>query len=508
MDARRIVKITRRGPRLAIHDLTPEIQALLHPELSYSYVRQIRGAEYRRRRISAETLPVECYKVVTDKDGFAKPQMITTAGWLNKINTKLREAGYRVFYKDNTPPSPGGPNVYKPLWQRLNGVTFKWKQEEVLRLITQNPYGRIECPTGYGKSFLIKCLATILPYARFTVTTHSADVITMLYEDLAYQLPSVGLITGSRKILQERVMCVSGKSLHHAPLDSDFLLVDEVQEFATQDYLGRVAKFRRSRNFGFSANSEGDRNDGADFELEGPFGPPLITLQYADAVANECIVQIKFRMLDMHLKHNPCEGLDTPETRNRHGLWRNDTRNAKFAAAVREYPDAQVLCTVDTVEHACALKKHLPEFELVYSPAGLDPEKRDRYTRWGWIPASEPVMTDERRLNLKRAFEQGKLKKAIATTVWNRGVNFTQLSVLARLDARASPVADKQIPGRLSRLDKEKNYGLLIDSADQFDDRFERKADQRRRQYKKLGWEWIHERDAHQGKHTQKELFA
>lgn len=504
---RPIIRIERRGPRLAIKNVSQRVFDLLHGELTYDHVRQIRGKEAKRSGRRVEVVPVECYRYVEDDDDLVPPQLLTTAGWFPRVSRALSRAGYAVKYRDNTPESRGGPDVYTPLWKRLADVRYKWMQKRVLELICANPYGQIICPTGYGKSFLIKCLATLLPKARFVISTHSRDVIEMLYDDLDADLPSVGLIHSKKKVLNQRLMCVSGKSLHHAPLDTDFLIIDEGQEFATQDYLGKLAKFKRSRNFMFSANEKGDRIDNADFELEGPFGPPLITIPYHEAVKHGAIVQVKVRWVDVVMDVNPCEDYEDPTARVRNGIWRNKVRNELIAKTAREYPDEQVLIVVDTVEHACFLKGVLPEFTMVYGEGSLDEERRQRFIKWGLINQDEPDMTPERRWKLKKAFEAGKLRKAIATSVWNRGVNFTQLQVLIRADAKATPVQDKQIPGRLSRLSPKKDYGLLIDFYDQFDKTYARKAADRKRQYRKMRWDMLEPDDEGLTRLAQGSLF-
>lgn len=481
---------------LAVRDLSPRIEALIAEQLSYDHVRYLRGREARAAGSDVEIIHTECFQLHEDRHGASPPRILCGAGWYPRIRRELLRRGYLVRYRDNTPPSRGGERVYKPLWKRLREERFRYRQLETLKAIVAHPYGQIICPTGYGKSFLIRCLAVLFPYARFVVSTHSKDVIEMLYEDLDAELPSVGLITGNRKIRDRRVMCVSGKSLHHAPRDADFLLVDEMQEFATQDYLSRLAKFQRARSYGFSANPYGDRNDKADFELEGVFGPPIIEIPYEEAVnppdgSDPCVVQVRVLWQDVVMDVDPCEGYEDDTAIRRNGIWRNKVRNEKIAEVARRFQKEQVLIVVDTIEHACFLKKNLPEFTLVYSEEGLDPERRERFTRWGLINNDEPQMTAERRYKLKRAFERGKLRKVIATSVWNRGVNFRQLQVLIRADAKSSPVADKQIPGRLSRIAKDKPYGMLVDFYDQFSKVFENKAARRKTQYRKMKWEQI-----------------
>jgi superfamily II DNA or RNA helicase len=104
---------------------------------------------------------------------------------------------------------------------------------------------------------------------------------------------------------------------------------------------------------------------------------------------------------------------------------------------------------------------------------------------------TEPPMTPSARDKMSRDFESGELKKVIATDVWSTGVDFPQLSVLIRADARASVIMDVQAPGRVVRRHDAsgKDHGLVIDCMDYFDTAFMRRSTERKRTYAKQGWE-------------------
>lgn len=481
------VRIERSGPRLSIRDVTLRIRRICERELTYNYLRFLRGAAAKAADSPVQAIPTECFRLIEDDDGIIAPQIITAAGFYPRLHRAFEKAGLSVDYKDFT--NHPRPEVYKPIWKQLDDVEFKHRQRECLELIINNPYGWICCPTAYGKTFLIACMARLWPKANIAITTHSREVLETIYDDLIRLLPSVGIVHGSKKRKGERVMCYSGKSLHHATGKEDALFIDEVHEFATDDYLYRLSRFRRSRNYGFSANSPGDRPDKADFELEGAVGPLLIDIPYHEAVKHGAIVQIRVKMIDVVLDVNPAEDASTDTARERWGIWRNRVRNALIAKEARKYENQQVLIMVSTVEHACFLKKLLPEFTLVYSKEGLSQEDFEKYVDWGLLDGDEPIMTNQRRYQLKKDFESGKLRKVIANTVWSRGVNFRRLQVMIRADAKNTPIADKQIPGRVSRISGKKPYGLLIDFLDQFDRGFKRKATDRVRRYHDLRWD-------------------
>lgn len=481
-----LASLVRNGPYFVIEKVSKGIFAITKKELTYKFVRFLRGREAKIRGTKIDITHRECFNLILDPDKIYLPQLMVPFGFYQRLRSALEAGGYKVKFEDVTPQVP--ERARDPRWDRIKDFSLRWRQRECLELIASNVCGRIVCPAGYGKSFLLAALARIYPYARIDISTHSKAVLEMIYEDLCGMIPSVGIVHGGRKVRGERVMCYSGKSLHHADGKADFLFVDECHEFGTEDYFDKVARYEHTRKYGFSANAPGDRADGADFELEGVFGPVLINISYEEAERHHCIVPIRVQWRDVVIDVNPCADMDDDTQKMRYGIWRNEVRNEVIATAAHEYPDAQTLITVDTVEHAAFLKQKLPEFTMVYNGSSMDAKTFEKYVGWGLLDGSEPTMTNDRLYQLKKEFETGRLRKAIATGVWSRGVNFQKLQVLIRADGKNSAISDVQLPGRLARISKDKPYGVLVDFRDQFDGLFEYRAKNRMKRYQNMGW--------------------
>lgn len=486
-----IVFMRKHGALLVVETLDTELRRILEKVLTYDKILFLRGWKAKELGKHVEVRKMACYRYKSDPHGVMPTVLVTASGYVDSIAAALRKAGYRPMLRDVTPTNRA--SVFVPDWSRVEHVRWKWMQRETLEALVARDMARVCCPTGWGKSFLIKALATILPSARIDITTHSVSVIKQLYDDLRSQLPSVGFVGGGKKVYDQRVMCYSGKSLHHSDGKADILIVDEAHEFATADYMDRIGRYRLSRRYCFSANDIGDRADGADFELLGAFGPVVVNIPYQEAVEHGCIVPIEVKWNDVFCDVNPTEGYSNDTERMRHGIWRNERRNQIIAETAREYVDDQVLIVVATVEHAVYLKKLLPEFTMCYRQDGMSERDRAKYVNWGLINDDEPRMTDVRRYQLKEEFSNGTLKKAIATSIWNRGVDFQQLAVLIRGDAQNTAIADTQIPGRVSRKHDEsgKQVGVVIDFRDQFDKRFYTRAKDRQARYESKGWTQI-----------------
>lgn len=339
---------------------------------------------------------------------------------------------------------------------------------------------------------LIGAASQLFPDARIDVITKSVDVAERIVRSLRRFVPKVGMIGDGWK-QRERVTVITAGSLQHADGDADFMFADEVHQLATVNFsTALAARYRNSRNFGMSATPYA-RMDNAHAILEPLFGPMIFDLPYQQAVELGLVVPVQVKWLPIRLTHNPAERYKHRVAKKRYGIWTNHARNSIIAEAVREYPaDYQILILVETIEHAVHLGSLLPEFTLMYSQ--MAPYDCAAYKRQRLLPADYKPLSDVQKHDMRSAFEQGTLRRVIATDVWATGVDFEQLNVLVRADDRDSDIVDVQGPGRVSRMytspeGKVKEYGEVIDCMDTFDPTFYRKSSGRRDSYKLLGWE-------------------
>lgn len=474
---------------MTVQPTTDEVLSLLAPELVFTETQILRGYEAKVAKRNGQKPIREVEHVCYSRD--LKNRLCTSYGFVSRLSAKLKAAGYKVGIKDLDPHPK--PKVLEPHWDRVfsvKGLELRHGQDEFLAKIASSDCGRFDCPPGYGKSFLIGLIGRLYPKARIDVVSRRVPVLRdRIYAELCSILPDVGMIGAGKYSPNHRVLCITAGSIHRAPGDADILIGDECHELATDrttEMIGRL--YYRSRNFGLSATQD-KRLDNRDKLLEGIFGPIIYSMDYQEALDHGMVVPISVEWHSMVMDVDPCSGLsDVPK--KRYGLWRNEWRNAAIAENANEYDaDTQVLITVETIEHAVNLKSFLPDYTLVYSEAGLSGVDREKYVREGLISSDEPEMTSKRRQQLTKDFEAGKVKKAIATTVWNVGVDFKSLSVLIRADGGASPISSTQIPGRVSRISEDKKRAVVHDYMDQFNHGFRRKARQREADYASNGWQ-------------------
>lgn len=412
----------------------------------------------------------------------------TTAGFGYRIYRELSADGYEVEVRDLVPS--GLPE--RPDFSKLPpGISWRGSQKEVFAKLLANRCGVIDCPTGWGKSFLIRTITQVYPKSKIGVTVPSADVAKELYKELSLVEPGGIGFVGDGKSKRRRVTVAITHSLLRLDPDINLLLVDEVHAVLTKTFIAMFNKMRRARIQGFTATPAG-RSDNGDGFLEAIFGPIIHYVPYQEAVASGNVVQLRYRVYQS-IWGPPTTAIKSKPKRDRQGIWRNPSRNALIVDAVRAAedeigPDGQILIMVSTAEHAYLLKKHLQDYVVVHGP--LSDERHEALVDAGVLGEGDHVITKDEKSQAKADFESGKVRRAIATYVWSKGVNFLDLNVLVRADGTASPIQSGQIPGRLSRKgsDGTKAPGIVIDFNDSFCPIMAKRSKERFAVYERNGW--------------------
>ena len=364
-------------------------------------------------------------------------------------------------------------------------------QDVALVRVAENYNGVIMAPTGFGKTFLIRQICKMYPTLNIVICTPRKSVVKSIYERLTadtFLKDQVGVVSSWKNTgAEHRIVVSTVRSLGKTNTERcDLLMFDECQGVGAVHTAEAIAKFARARKFGFSASPEG-RGDGADMVLESLFGPVRFDFTYQQAVDTGSVVPI-----EAHI-HN-IKGLPIDKkgriALKRWGLWRNHARNKRIAEVVTKFKqEEQVLVMVETIEHAMNLRSLLPEYTVIYS--NCSKERYEKFVEDGFT--TDPYMNDREMTEAQNKFESGELLKVISTMKWREGVDFPKLRALVRADGLSGPIPSTQIPGRLSRLDDNKDKGILIDFVDEFDRRLHTTSVDRIKNYKKLGWSITYE---------------
>jgi len=411
----------------------------------------------------------------------------TYAGFYGRICKVLSERGLEVRVERRVDCGLGAPDL-----ESLRGSHWRSGQKAVMAKLLAHDGGVIVCPTGFGKTYLMKQLAKAYPKAEIVITVPSKDIAKDIYNDLREGLyDQVGMVGGGMSKLARVTVAVT-QSLHRCSKSASLVLTDECHSVLTEKYVEKFNRFYRAKMFGFTATDQG-RSDGSDGLAEAIFGPQLADVTYQEAVQGGNVVQLEVRMYRV-TKGPEVSGINQKAYADRISLWLNPDRNRLIADTAGELkrelgPEHQILIMVDKTEHAFALGQLLPDFAIV--TGNVDAATIDKMKRRGSYVEGQKVCTSKDRDRYRKEFESHELKYAIATGIWSKGVDFRDLAALIRADGMASKIHSGQIPGRLSRLGRStsKERGIMVDFIDDFSSNLKGRSMSRIRVYKKNGWD-------------------
>jgi superfamily II DNA or RNA helicase len=431
----------------------------------------------------------EKYLYTTSKADDGRVVGLTYEGMWHTVLTHLQNIKTDLQWVDTRPPIP---DADLSMLEELRPL-----QERALDVVLNHPIGIIECPPGFGKTFLICQVARIYPESVIVVTTPRQAVADSIYKRLKASVPdpkNVRKVKGGSKFPKTgRVFVVTAGSIHKIPEQlPDIYMYDECHGSATPRQIRTLERFT-FRRYGLSASPDG-RLDGADLEINAMFGPVQCLVTYQEAVDNGLVVPIEVEM--RHVQHpEPLARTDT--AKQRFGYWRNVIRNLEIATVARQHgPEESVLILVRTLEHALFLRLLLPEFFIVHGGVPETEEGNDKWNSFcelGLVQDTpefrEHIRFMDDKLELaQEMFADGRIRKVIATPKWREGVDFPSLSVLIRADGSSGSIDAIQIVGRLSRLAPGKAFGKLYDFFDDFGESYKGKSYSRMRHYAKQGW--------------------
>jgi len=431
---------------------------------------------------AVEIVEVQPFEIRRD-DPKQPEYLITHAGFTSRIVRALKSFNIEYVYEDMRPLT-----IEEPCYDGLDDP--REGQDVILAKIISAERGQIVAPTGDGKTWIICQVCKLFPRTKILIVAPGRAEAKTVRDRLLGIFPEheVGLIGSGRDEPGRRVtVCVRnslGKIIDREQHVCDILMYDEVHTAAGPKTSQILARVDNCKMFGFTASAE-MRSDKADMLVEAYFGPVIHETTYQESQDRGNVVPITVIMRSV--TEGPALASKTSTALNRHGLWRNKTRNKQIAedASKLSANGEQLLITVATVEHGLELLRHLPDFVLVYNH--MKRTMREKYEKDGVIQAGEHPISFKEREQFQELFREGKLRKVISTC-WNQGVDFPHLQVLIRAEGSDSNIKNIQTPGRLSRTSDGKALGMLVDYIDEFNKTLKRRSQNRVRMYKRRGW--------------------
>ena len=405
---------------------------------------------------------------------------ITYEGLLDRILDFCRDRDIPYELTDTRTPPP------EPEWERLRGFSFRQGQDDITALIASSRAGGIiECPGGYGKTFVISLLARLFDgLFNILVVTSQIPAVNSIAERVREKLlfGKVAKVGGKGKgfFPSASVVVCSRSSLHKVPDDWPGLLIyDEVHGAGARATAESLSVFSNAVKWGFSATPSG-RHDNSDRMVEALFGKVRYCMDYEEARGHEIVVPIEVRMVPVHGQVEAKSDIG----RLLKGIVYNTPRNKEIETVARNVPDGRkVLIMTATAEHAILLHSILPEYTLNFgtlSKSGYSRLRKRKIIDENWKRPSAKGLLEK--------FRSGEVMKVISTPSWGEAVDFPDLSVLIRCDGRRGEIGGIQKGLRLSRTTEGKTGAVLIDFDDRFGDVFISRTRDRIRHYRKQGW--------------------
>ena len=445
-----------------------------HPELS-----SILSYRYQYKQ---DTYP---YKMTSEKVvlcDIKNERAATFPGLLETLKKGLAKRGikFEVVDKRKLECSPD--------FSALDGKSMRPGQEETFAYLATKQCGMINCPTGYGKSFVITHLPLVFPGTRILVVTTKSEALRGLYErsvevcgDKALICKVSGEAKAKYRADADLIVC-SAQSMHQIPSDWPQLVVyDECHGAATNTVTPQLDRFiHYARMFGMSASPTG-RQDGADLLVQAYFGPVIQEVSYEEGVAHGAVVPLRCIIYTVR-GPDVRPGRNNAET-EREAYWRNDLRNDAIRDACAELfkPTDQILLICKTAEHVLELWKRFPEASLVLGD--LSKDKKLKLVKDGIILESQiPIIEAFEPKAIEKSMNEQKTRVTIATTKWSEAVDLPYLLAVIRCDGTQGLIMATQVAGRTSR--KGTAEGILVDFYDDFGPTYVRRSANRISQYK------------------------
>lgn len=409
-----------------------------------------------------------------------EPVLYTFAGLLDRVHGVIKRLGHRPIVSEPNPLPR-----FEPRFEALSGIDLREAQARMLAVIATCDYGQLNGITGVGKSVLIQQACRLYPYeqCRIVVCAQQKPIVAALRRGLEKYFPGhVGQVGGGQN-RQCRITVATARSLRKVDPDKiHLLLYDEVHTAAGRDVSKTLMRFCNSRMFGLSASTE-CRTDRADLLVEAMFGPVRTTVDLLEGQTEGYIPPVEAWFYRFWM---PEILAATPTARKREAVWRNEPRNHAVAQVVRHWEskleNPQILVMTDALEHVLFLRRHLPDYEIIFASAA--DEQINKFRELGILYPGFRKRTDREHLQLIRRFETGELRKVISTTTLGVGVDAPGLDVFVRADGGSSEISNIQFRGRVTRGER----GIYCDFMIQGDEGEERRSLTRVRSARSAGW--------------------
>lgn len=472
------MKLTRDNLHATVTEATADERQWLILALRYND----RQGRYRGR----ETVPV--FDTVNDR---------FPAGLLPLVGEKAGEDGVAIQLDDTRDP----PLVQHP-------VDLSWlddQQREALRAMLHFGRGVVDYGTGGGKTELYIAVALTYRDDRVLFVAPRTQLVTQARDRWCQRTGQAAGLIAEKTLTLDRVTFATFTALHRAQesakvrtllRETRVLLADEAHTGAANTFYPLLMATPNARvRLGGSATPLDRTDDRAVYTL-GALGPVIHTVKARD-LGRARIVPPTVHLLPVKqyatrahprdlapnractgcgaIADEPCAG-DCNHIIGGGGYYRrvytelvvqSTLRNTTFVDALLKL-ERPFLVFVKELDHARALHVLLKRHAAVEVVSG--------------------VKSSHQRTTIASHLRRGELDGAIATSVWEAGVDIPNLRTVGNAGAGASDIRTIQILGRVLRAAEGKDACTMLDVLDVGEPVLARHAQRRRRAYQDQGW--------------------
>ncbi len=392
--------------------------------------------------------------------------IITYDGLLHKIKN--------YFYANNIDfeiVEPYDVYVEPNLTERVFEGLYPDQRCAVELMISHDGGCMVEAATNTGKTRIIASLCRAYNEHKGLIVTNRQSVANKLYKDLLELAPECdpGVYLSNNK-KKGRTLVITSASLKKFDVNEvDYIIYDEAHGAGSHVRSQDLLRFKKAVRYGLSATIKTGFK-GIENYLEAIFGPIVFELTDQQLEAMNRATPLNVYVLDVVNGPN-FTGKSQDLTMERNGIWYNRHRNKLIKECVELAPqDQQLIIYVRTLAHLEELVQNfLPEGFEVFHGKLSRPEK-DR---------------------ILKGFNEGTSKRIISTDCLAEGVDPRNLFIMINANWMQSDVSVLQKAGRNRRLSEGKNFGVVIDFNDDWNDKMSRKAQNRIKHYKNKGYSLI-----------------
>jgi len=352
----------------------------------------------------------------------------------------------------------GFPYKAKFFNPHLKRIEFRDDQLDLISNAIKEGRGIIKAPTGSGKTIIMLGILSGYnnPKPKVLILCHTLTLVKQLIGELVkYNFVPVREITGgSIETTPCPITVATMQSFIKQDLPKwrkffDIVIVDECHHVSS--FSGTYAKILTNIyapvRFGFTATLP--TNDEAKMALEGHIGKVIGELTIQEAAELNILAKPKIKFIKVPFSQQ-IKDLKRYADVYQFGIVENKARNRLILKTVKGFlsQGKTILIHVIKIEHGKILKemgKLLYNINMEFVQGSTEGEARDE---------------------IRKLFNQKKIKCVVTTAVWKEGVDIPSLDVIVNACGGKSEVQTLQTIGRGLRKTKDKDKVIIVDFLD------------------------------------------